>query len=153
MGVHMDKNIGPSPPTDSFITSLPRNSSSCEVRHSHSRSKIGVLATDQEEECAICTNKLVSNAVTLPCACALRYCFDCWVHALSSSWMATGHARCPSCRGAVRVDFDSENEGIIFSPLVVEESKPEHHARIRDQVRPYQFRLLEKYRAASSPDV
>lgn len=68
-----------------------------------------LVATTGEKECGICFEPL-AEPLALPCACAVYYCADCWDRALAASFKNGGTARCPSCRGAVRVDFDPDFE-------------------------------------------
>lgn len=64
-----------------------------------------------------------------------------------------GRARCPTCRGPVRVDYDQEKGCLSFAPDTAEELSDadlaEHRhqavARLLEQARPAQRRLLEEY--------
>mmetsp|Transcript_132921 Transcript_132921/g.230989 ORF Transcript_132921/g.230989 Transcript_132921/m.230989 type:complete len:302 (+) Transcript_132921:48-953(+) len=69
----------------------------------------------EDRECAICF-EAVAEATVLPCACNVDYCARCWDRALAQSFNSCGHARCPTCRGPVCVDYDSEKCGLVFSP-------------------------------------
>jgi len=62
---------------------------------------------EEEVECAICFDNVAESTV-LPCRCSVPYCGRCWDRALAQSFKACGQARCPSCRGSVRVDFDAD---------------------------------------------
>lgn len=65
-------------------------------------------------ECAICFEP-INESTVLPCSCKLDYCVLCWNKALARSFIACGQARCPSCRGFVRVDFDADANRLVFS--------------------------------------
>lgn len=57
-----------------------------------------------------------SQGVTkLPCDCKVAYCAQCWDRCLAQSFNACGQARCPTCRGPVRVDFDAATSRMLFS--------------------------------------
>jgi len=65
-------------------------------------------------ECGICF-EAVHETTVLPCSCKIDYCTLCWNKALARSFTSCGQARCPSCRGLVRVDFDAEANRLVFS--------------------------------------
>ena len=64
-----------------------------------------------QAECAICFDSIGEDAIPLPCSCRVPYCLACWDRSLAVSFNDTGHARCPTCRTPVRVDFDPEAAG------------------------------------------
>mmetsp|Transcript_68017 Transcript_68017/g.127022 ORF Transcript_68017/g.127022 Transcript_68017/m.127022 type:complete len:225 (-) Transcript_68017:202-876(-) len=71
--------------------------------------------TDYETmECVICLEP-THQSVGLPCNCTAAYCLGCWEHALAQSLLSCGQARCPTCRAAVRVDFDAETGNLVYS--------------------------------------
>jgi len=65
-------------------------------------------------ECAICFESVAESTV-LPCSCKIDYCGLCWNKALASSFNTCGFARCPSCRGPVRVSFNADANRLVFS--------------------------------------
>ena len=71
------------------------------------------------DECAICF-EAIPEPVLLPCSCRIAYCFMCWDQALAAAFNDCGHARCPTCRSPVRVDFDPQARNgrgsLVFSP-------------------------------------
>jgi len=74
---------------------------------------------DEDEEmpeasCAVCFEP-VSESARLPCDCAVSYCICCWDRCLAAGLNSAGRARCPTCRTAVRVDFDLAARRVIFS--------------------------------------
>jgi len=71
----------------------------------------------EDPECIICFESvgLLGGAVPLPCACRAAFCHTCWDRALAASISACGLARCPSCRCAMRVDFDISLKRLVFS--------------------------------------
>lgn len=122
-------------------------------------------------ECAICFDN-IAQSTCLPCACKVSFCFQCWDRALAHSFNACGQARCPTCRGSVRVDFNPDLRQLVFSPddedeapaaedsaTGAEHDHQERHQqyrlcqerqlrarnRLRDQARPAQARLLQIY--------
>jgi len=67
-----------------------------------------------DPQCVICFEAL-EHVVALPCDCRVDYCSSCWDRALAHSFNACGQARCPTCRGPVRVDFDAQSGRLVFS--------------------------------------
>lgn len=118
------------------------------------------------EDCAVCFEPL-STRIELPCACNVGYCSTCWDRSLAQSYKACGQARCPSCRVAVRADFDAERCQLRFSRddvavglgncgLQRDGPAPELQAttsfralqarrRLVEQAQPAQIRLLRDY--------
>lgn len=64
--------------------------------------------------CAICFCD-VEHRTELPCNCTVAYCAPCWDQALARSFQVVGCAQCPTCRAAVRVDFDPSKERLVFT--------------------------------------
>lgn len=64
--------------------------------------------------CVICL-EVVESGVTLPCKCSVPYCSPCWDRSLARGLSACGVARCPTCRSAIRVDFDTATGKVIYS--------------------------------------
>jgi len=95
--------------------------------------------------CAICFEDLalLGGAVPLPCKCRVTYCSRCWDRALNAKYNQTRRAECPSCRTAMRVDFDAEARRLCFKKL--EESESEMRTRLYEQARPLQMTLLQQY--------
>jgi len=62
----------------------------------------------------------ISEVTLLPCQCKLHYCTSCWDKALANSFGQCGQARCPSCRSLVRVDFDADKQGLVFSAETID---------------------------------
>lgn len=114
--------------------------------------KLNGDTSDVQNECAICFDT-VTESPSLPCLCKVSYCFRCWDRCLAQSYQACGRARCPTCRGPVRVDYDQEKGCLSFSPDIAQELSDddlaEHRqqaaARLLEQARPAQRRLLEGY--------
>lgn len=111
-----------------------------------------------EAVCAICYD-VVEQVADLPCRCKVAYCMRCWDRALAESFRKCSIALCPTCREPVRVDFDS-GQGCLRFSREMEFSWPERPlghsaveyfehtlARITEQVRPAQIRLLMEYGA------
>lgn len=74
---------------------------------------------DVDEVCAICFEQKVF--VELPCVCrSVRYCAACWDRCLVVGLNAAGQARCPSCRVVISVDFEPQQERIVFSMAEVD---------------------------------
>lgn len=109
-------------------------------------------SSEDVAECAICFDDLdaVGGAVSLPCACRVRYCMRCWNHALASACQVKGYPTCPSCRGSMRVDFDVDRERLVFTESSEKETRDELTKRIRAQSRPFELRLLEQYKACTT---
>mmetsp|Transcript_7671 Transcript_7671/g.16876 ORF Transcript_7671/g.16876 Transcript_7671/m.16876 type:complete len:380 (+) Transcript_7671:80-1219(+) len=74
------------------------------------------------KECVICLDQ-TCKSVVLPCDCRADYCLGCWDRALAQSLSSCGQARCPTCRAAVRVDYDAESGNLIFTRDCEESSK------------------------------
>lgn len=70
--------------------------------------------SEEGEECTICFDAIEESA-SLPCRCRVPYCLRCWDRCLAQSFNSCGQARCPTCRGPVRVDFDAEAMVMCFS--------------------------------------
>jgi len=68
----------------------------------------------ENTECIICLEP-THKSVGLPCNCNAAYCLGCWDRALAQSLSSCGQARCPTCRAAVRVDFDADTGNLLFS--------------------------------------
>jgi len=95
------------------------------------------------EECAICFEPTAERE-TLPCACNICYCSACWDKACASSVRDQQRARCPTCRGPVRVDYDADTCKLKFSKGD-DEDPGDMIERIAAQARPRQIRILEQY--------
>lgn len=65
-------------------------------------------------ECVICFDE-IRQGTPLPCNCKVSYCMRCWDKALAASLNQGDVARCPTCRGPVRVDFDADTCRLTFS--------------------------------------
>jgi len=50
---------------------------------------------------------------------------QCWDRSLASSFVSSGQARCPTCRGPVQVDFEAEHRRLVFSKGEEEEGAEE----------------------------
>lgn len=96
-----------------------------------------------EECCAICFEH--RPPIDLPCACQVNYCAACWDRALASSVTSRGHAQCPSCRSAFRVDFDAHTGGLVFSVDSDGTPSGEWRTRLYSKVKPVQIQLLRDY--------
>lgn len=103
---------------------------------------------EEPEECAICFDDLAAKggAVTLPCACRVAYCSSCWDRALNAKFERKRRAECPSCRTALRVDFDPARACLTFQRS---DGMPDPTMRNRlyEQARPVQIKLLEGHGA------
>lgn len=100
------------------------------------------------DTCAICFEELASlgGAVPLPCACRALYCHGCWDYALNSKFDQAQVAECPSCRRAMRVDFDAETGRLCFSLQALDAGRDEEmRARLQEQAKPRQVRLLKDH--------
>jgi len=102
-------------------------------------------------ECAICYDE-VAQQVDLPCRCQVSYCHRCWDHAMAQSYTANGRSRCPTCRSAVRVDFDANRGVLLFSheDEDLRQDQLAEHAeattdRLAHQSSPMQARILQQY--------
>lgn len=84
------------------------------------REEVTPSGPGEERSCVICWEPVEVGA-TLPCKCAVSYCRRCWDRSLAVGLNSCGRARCPTCRCAVRVDFDTSNGEIIFSKEAEEE--------------------------------
>lgn len=67
-----------------------------------------------DTECVICL-EAIEESTPLPCSCKVPYCLRCWDKSLARSFNACGQARCPTCRGPVRVDYDADCGRLVFS--------------------------------------
>jgi len=65
------------------------------------------------KECPICFEK-VDEVVKLPCACKHTFCLPCWDRCLARSQETIGAPRCPTCRQAMRVEFNSKSGRLVF---------------------------------------
>lgn len=110
-------------------------------------------AADEEDitECAICFDH-ISEALPLPCQCQVPYCLTCWDRALAAAFNSSGTARCPTCRGPVRVDFDPEGGNghgrLIFSAQDEGEDETSRSSvvnRLAEQAAPLMARLLRQH--------
>lgn len=109
-----------------------------------------------DSDCAICFEALSSQGgpVPLPCSCHVSYCHSCWDRALAASVSACGLAKCPSCRCAMRVDYDTTMERLVFSRAQTSSSSMDEEGfmyeddwqqRLYEQAKPAQIRLLQQY--------
>lgn len=69
-------------------------------------------------DCAICFEP-ITECTSLPCACNVAYCTQCWDRSLAQAFQQSGQARCPTCRSPIRVNFDAaaaDGEGrLVFT--------------------------------------
>eukprot|EP00931_Biecheleriopsis_adriatica_P107832 TRINITY_DN82168_c0_g1_i1.p1 TRINITY_DN82168_c0_g1~~TRINITY_DN82168_c0_g1_i1.p1 ORF type:complete len:278 (-),score=44.30 TRINITY_DN82168_c0_g1_i1:23-856(-) len=126
---------------------------------------------EEAAECAICFDAVLRTPV-LPCRCKVAYCAACWDRALADSFNACHQSRCPTCRSAVRVDFDAVSNCLVFSceedvppatelrtgrviqSLALKTRAVEARTRISTQARPVQLRLLQEFGAGNPlPDI
>lgn len=105
-------------------------------------------------DCIICFEALESRggAIPLPCECRVPYCADCWDRSLAASISSCGRALCPSCRGAMRVDFNASVGHLSFSRAPACESGEDPLAddwrrRLYEQAKPKQIQLLQEFGA------
>lgn len=112
------------------------------------------------DECAICMDA-VEHVMGLPCSCRVSYCLQCWDQALAASFNSCGHARCPTCRTPIQVDFDVKTGSLVFSRYCPEDSDLSREAqvdgesdegtqqinRIQKQARPAQIQRLQSHGA------
>lgn len=109
--------------------------------------------TAEHTDCVICFEALESRggAIPLPCDCRVPYCAECWDRALAASISACGRALCPSCRGAMRVDYDASLGHLTFSRLSASESsnasENDWRRRLYEQAKPKQIQLLQRFGA------
>lgn len=101
--------------------------------------------TDEDTVCAICFES--RQFVTLPCACTIKYCGPCWDRALAASVTVRGRAQCPSCRMALRVDYNADAESLVFSKETERATLAQWRQRLYKKARPVQIRLLQDYGA------
>lgn len=106
-----------------------------------------------EQECGICLESLQSRggAVELPCNCRSSYCGECWNSALASSFVATGHIRCPTCRCELDIDYDTVTGKPIFK-LGVWRNPSERKImldQLHSQLNVDQIKLMKQYGASS----
>jgi len=132
------------------------------VQNSAESAETKMELLEENHCCAICFEE-VGWTPALPCACNVLYCALCWDRSLAHSFNASGQARCPTCRGAVHVDFDPERLCLVFSRAAVpstpeleglgfhdarqvkEASKNEAVQKLRQQALPAQVRLLQAH--------
>ena len=107
-----------------------------------------------QAECAICFDSIGEDAIPLPCSCRVPYCLACWDRSLAVSFNDTGHARCPTCRTPVRVDFDPEAAGgrgrLVFTREDgdqgdIDRSRSGVVNRLAEQAAPLMTRNLRSY--------
>jgi len=113
-----------------------------------------MVASSEHADCTICFEALAScgGAISLPCECRVPYCADCWDRSLAASISACGRALCPSCRGAMRVDFDADKGRLLFSraafsELGAESPDDDWRRRLYEQAKPRQIQLLQRFGA------
>lgn len=89
----------------------------------------------------------VAERITLPCSCRIAYCSSCWDRALARSFQDAGRARCPTCRSAVRIDFDSCSGRVNFTreARADEADRGTVISRLVLQVKPAQIRALQQF--------
>jgi len=100
-------------------------------------------APPAEDCCAICFEQ--RPFISLPCACRVSYCASCWDRALATSVAVRRRAQCPSCRTALRIDFEPETGGLVFARDVDGAAPGSWKARLKGQVRPAQIKLLQSF--------
>jgi len=98
--------------------------------------------------CAICFEEGIP--VKLPCSCRMTYCSSCWDRALASSVSLKGRATCPSCRMHLRIDYDPELRGLLFSKEEENFVGNPWKVRVYGKARAVQIRLLQDYGRAQS---
>jgi len=102
-------------------------------------------------ECVICYETIdVLDAVRLPCDCRVSYCHHCWDRSLAASIALCGRPLCPSCRAAMRVDYDACGGNLLFSraPMASRgemEMVDDWRNRLYEQAKPRQIELLKEY--------
>jgi hypothetical protein len=106
----------------------------------------------ETSECTICLERITEDALcTLPCQCKVHYCMACWDRALAAAFNNSGQARCPTCRGHVRVDFDPDaGDGcgrLVFSAGSADEQASQSAVvnKLAGQAAPLMSRLLRKH--------
>eukprot|EP00930_Biecheleria_cincta_P033225 TRINITY_DN23005_c0_g1_i2.p1 TRINITY_DN23005_c0_g1~~TRINITY_DN23005_c0_g1_i2.p1 ORF type:complete len:316 (+),score=54.59 TRINITY_DN23005_c0_g1_i2:56-949(+) len=107
------------------------------------------LSKDESEDssddfCAICFEQ--GPFVTLPCACAVKYCSGCWDRALASSVTIRGRAQCPSCRAAFKVDYDVNASSLVFTTDAEGTPATDWRAKLYGKVKGVQIKMLEAYK-------
>lgn len=77
----------------------------------------------------------------------MAHCVQCWDRALAQSFKDAGHARCPTCRTLVRVDFDAAAGRLCFSRESAGEAADRVGvvARLVEQARSAQIMALQRY--------
>lgn len=93
--------------------------------------------------CAICFEE--KPPVKLPCSCRIAYCSSCWDRALASSVSLKGRATCPTCRMHLRIDYDPESRGLVFSKEEDNFVGNPWKTRVYGKARAVQIRLLQDY--------
>lgn len=123
------------------------HSFSSEVPH-----RSGDSDSDASFTCAICFGDFEQRA-DLPCDCKVAYCAACWDQALARSFQASGCAQCPTCRAAVRADFDPMKESLVFtrdadmrlSGDACQSRVASHQRDLAAKALPVQIRLLRRF--------
>jgi hypothetical protein len=124
-------------------------SSSCTSRNMlSSPGDSGSLSSPHESDmevsaCAICFEE--NPPVSLPCACRITYCSTCWDRALAASVSLRGRATCPSCRMILRIDYDPESRGLVFSKEDEDLVGNPWKVRVYGKARSVQISLLQDY--------
>lgn len=101
------------------------------------------VCESEDTVCAICFES--RQFVKLPCACTTKYCGPCWDRALAASVTVRGRAHCPSCRMALRVDYNADAESQVFSKETERATLAQWRQRLYKKARPVQIRLLQDY--------
>lgn len=101
------------------------------------------VCESEDTTCAICFES--RQFVKLPCACTTKYCGPCWDRALAASVTVRGRAQCPSCRMALRVDYNADAESLVFSKETERATLAQWRQRLYKKARPVQIRLLQEY--------
>jgi len=115
----------------------------------------------EEVECGICYEAIpLTGIAKLPCSCRVPYCHSCWDRALAASMSSCGRATCPSCRMALRVDFDAALGRLFFSRAETNSAgctgidtpnnaneDDDWFVRLYAQAKPAQIKLLQEYSA------
>lgn len=111
------------------------------------------MADAKPDSCAVCFDDVLpGESVQLPCACRVPYCLPCWEQSLNVKFSQTRSAQCPTCRSAVRVDFDHQQRKLTFSKLPPGELDMGMRNRLYDQARPLQVRLLREFDQSRGPE-
>mmetsp|Transcript_12331 Transcript_12331/g.33787 ORF Transcript_12331/g.33787 Transcript_12331/m.33787 type:complete len:322 (-) Transcript_12331:50-1015(-) len=102
-----------------------------------------VDGSEEGECCAICFQE--RPFVALPCACRVNYCAECWDRALATSVSVRGRAQCPSCRATLRVDFNPDRGGLVFSKDSDATASSKWRHQLYAKTRPMQVGLLRSF--------